>query len=91
MDTETTQTRQLIGDTYHWVSTDGTVGEPCNLNQATETTYDDADVINARNFTLCEAAPDLLAALEAGVENDIPMTEWLGMARAAIAKAKGAK
>lgn len=36
---------------------------------------------------LYEAAPDLLAALRAGVENEISMVAWLTVARAAIAKA----
>lgn len=39
------------------------------------------------NAHLIAAAPDLLEALQTGVDNDMPMTEWLQMARAAIAKA----
>ena len=52
----------------------------------------EVDVNNPNDDTdaqLIAAAPDLLAALEAGVENDMPMREWLNMAKAAIAKAKG--
>lgn len=29
----TTPTRQLIGDTYHWVAADGHVGGPCNFDE----------------------------------------------------------
>lgn len=39
---------------------------------------------------LIAAAPELLTALQAGVDNDIPMADWLSMARAAIARATGA-
>lgn len=57
--------------------------------------FEETDTINPRNYTLCEAAPDLLAALERIVAfykrhggDDMPMIE---QARAAIAKAKGDK
>jgi hypothetical protein len=35
------------------------------------------------------AVPRLVEALQAGVDNDMPTTEWLRMARAALAAAKG--
>lgn len=41
------------------------------------------------NANLISAAPELLAALEAGVDNEISMIDWMKMARVAIAKAKG--
>ena len=44
------------------------------------------DVANAR---LIAAAPELLEALKAWFKNDISTTEWLRIARAAIAKAEG--
>jgi hypothetical protein len=43
----------------------------------------------AKYGPLFAAAPDLLEALRLGVENDIPTTEWLRIARAALAKAEG--
>ena len=41
------------------------------------------------NANLIAAAPDLLAALQAGVDNEMPMGDWLRMARAALALAQG--
>jgi hypothetical protein len=45
--------------------------------------------VSPSDARLIAAAPDLLEALRLGVENDIPTTEWLRIARAAIAKAEG--